>query len=143
MVFPFPFASIVGTGALILGRGPPIVDGSLALPLGKPGRELTIKQCYAAVRLTPLLIIGILQREMGEINRIKDWTRLFGMVNLAPGFNCQPSVFNGASALILELFGADIGAHTCGAVSTPELPFDIAVAIELYASSTRTLPAII
>ncbi|RZT91976.1 RidA family protein [Rivibacter subsaxonicus] len=130
MVFPFQFVRVVGTRALISGHGPQNVDGSLALPLGKLGRELTIEQGVAAARLTALSILGSLQRELGDLDRIKGWTRLFAMVNSAPGFNRQPSVINGASDLILELFGAEVGAHTRSAVGMAELPFDIPVEIE-------------
>ena len=52
------------------------------------------------------------------------------MVNSAPGFNKQPSVINGFSDLILELYGAHIGAHSRSAVGLAELPFDIPVEIE-------------
>lgn len=52
------------------------------------------------------------------------------MVNSAPGFNRQPSVINGFSDLVLELFGAEIGAHSRSAVGMAELPFDIPVEIE-------------
>ncbi len=52
------------------------------------------------------------------------------MVNSAPGFNLQPKVINGFSDLILELFGAEIGAHSRSAVGMAELPFDIPVEIE-------------
>jgi len=52
------------------------------------------------------------------------------MVNSAPGFNRQPAVINGFSNLILEVFGADVGAHSRSAVGMAELPFDIPVEIE-------------
>jgi enamine deaminase RidA (YjgF/YER057c/UK114 family) len=56
--------------------------------------------------------------------------RVFGMVNSASGFNRQPSVINGFSDLILELFGPEVGAHSRTAVGMAELPFDIPVEIE-------------
>ena len=59
----------------------------------------------AAARLTALSILGSLQRALGDLDRVTHWTRVFGMVNSAPGFNRQPSVINGFSELILELFG--------------------------------------
>ena len=102
---PFQFVRIVGQRALISGHGPQNADGSLASPLGKLGRELTVEQGYAAARLTALSILGSLQRALGDLDRISAWTRLFGMVNSAPDFNRQPAVINGCSDLILELFG--------------------------------------
>jgi hypothetical protein len=130
VILPFQFVRIIGNRALISGHGPQGRDGSFAQPLGKLGRELTIEQGYAAARLTALSMLGSLQRTLGDLDRISAWTRVFGMVNSAPGFTNQPSVINGFSDLILELFGPDIGAHTRSAVGMAELPFGIPVEIE-------------
>jgi len=130
IVFPFAFVRIVGRRALISGHGPQNPDGSLAQPLGKVGREVSIEQGYVAARLTALSILGSLARALGDLDRIAAWGRVFGMVNSAPGFNRQPMVINGFSDLILELFGAETGAHSRSAVGMAELPFDIPVEIE-------------
>ncbi|HVA39297.1 MAG TPA: RidA family protein [Candidatus Binataceae bacterium] len=130
VALPFRFVRIVGRRALISGHGPQNPDGSLSMPLGKLGRELTVEQGYAAARLTALSILGSLQRALGDLDRIAAWTRVFGMVNSAPGFNRQPGVINGFSDLILELFGPEVGAHCRSAVGMAELPFDIPVEIE-------------
>jgi hypothetical protein len=130
VVLPFQFVHILGRRALISGHGPQNPDGSLALPLGKLGRELTVEQGYTAARMTALSILGSLHRALGNLDRIAAWSRVFGMVNSAPGFNQQPSVINGFSDLILELFGPEIGAHCRSAVGLAELPFNIPVEIE-------------
>lgn len=96
----------------------------------KLGRELSLEQGYAAARLTALSILGSLKRSLGDLDRIAAWSRVFGMVNSAPGFNQQPSVINGFSDLILEVFGPEVGAHSRSAVGMAELPFDIPVEIE-------------
>ncbi|MBS0365331.1 MAG: RidA family protein [Proteobacteria bacterium] len=126
----FQLVRIIGHRALFSGHGPQNPDGSFALPLGKVGRELTPEQGYSAARLTALSILGSLQRSIGNLDRIAAWSRVFGMVNSAPGFNQQPSVINGFSELILELFGPQIGAHCRSAVGLAELPFNIPVEIE-------------
>jgi hypothetical protein len=130
VVLPFQFVHVIGRRALISGHGPQSPDGSFALPLGKLGRELTIDQGYAAARLTALSILGSLKRTLGDLDRIAAWSRVFGMVNSAPGFIGQPSVINGFSDLILEVFGPVIGAHSRSAVGLAELPFNIPVEIE-------------
>jgi len=130
VVLPFQFVRVVGRRALIAGHGPQDPDGSVAQPRGKVGRDITVEQGYHAARLTALAILGSLQRALGDLDRIGAWTRVFGMVNSAPGFNRQPSVINGFSDLILELFGPEIGAHSRSAVGMAELPFDIPVEIE-------------
>jgi enamine deaminase RidA (YjgF/YER057c/UK114 family) len=130
VVLPFQFVRISGNRAFISGHGPQNPDGSFAAPFGKLGRELTIEQGYQAARLTGLSMLGSLQRALGDLDRITAWVRVFGMVNSAPGFNKQPSVINGFSDLILELYGAEVGAHSRSAVGMAELPFDIPVEIE-------------
>ncbi len=129
-VLPFPWVRVVGSRVLISGHGPTNADGTLALPLGKVGAELTPEQGYAAARKAGLAILGSLKRELGDLDRIAAWVRVFGMVNSAPGFNRQPAVINGFSDLIIELFGPDQGAHARSAVGMAELPFDIPVEIE-------------
>jgi enamine deaminase RidA (YjgF/YER057c/UK114 family) len=130
VVLPFAFVRIVGNRALISGHGPQEPDGSLARPLGKLGAELTVEQGYRAARLVALSILGSLDRAIGDLDRVRACTRVIGMVNSAPGFNMQPSVINGFSDLILELYGPERGAHSRSAVGLAELPFNIPVEIE-------------
>ncbi|KQX18935.1 RidA family protein [Variovorax sp. Root434] len=130
VILPFQFVRVVGRRALISGHGPLNADGTIAAPLGKLGRELNVEQGYAAARLTALAMLGSLQRALGGLDRITAWTRVFGMVASAPGFDRQPAVINGFSDLILEIFGPDIGAHSRSAVGMAELPFNIPVEIE-------------
>jgi enamine deaminase RidA (YjgF/YER057c/UK114 family) len=130
VVLPFRFVRISGKRAFTSGVGPQAPDGSVPQPLGKVGRELTIEQGYYAARLAALAVLGNLQRALGDLDRIAAWTRVFGMVNSAPGFNQQPKVINGFSDLILEVFGAEVGAHARSAVGMAELPWDIPVEIE-------------
>ena len=130
VVLPFSFVRIVGRRAIISGHGPLNPDGTIAAPLGKLGRELTVEQGYASARLTALAMLGSLQRALGDLDRITAWTRVFGMVASAPGFDKQPAVINGFSDLVLELFGPDVGAHARSAVGMAELPFNIPVEIE-------------
>jgi enamine deaminase RidA (YjgF/YER057c/UK114 family) len=130
VVLPFQFVRLRGNRAFVSGHGPQNADGSIAAPLGKLGRELTVEQGCEAARLTALSMLASLQRALGDLDRISAWLRVFGMVNSAAGFNKQPSVINGFSELILELYGADVGAHSRSAVGMAELPFGIPVEIE-------------
>ncbi len=130
VVLPFQFVRIAGSRAFLSGHGPQNADGSIAEPLGKVGRDLTVEQGYAAARLTALSMLGSLKRALGDLDRIAHWQRVLGMVNSAPGFNRQPAVINGFSDLILELFGPEVGSHARSAVGMAELPFDFLVEIE-------------
>jgi enamine deaminase RidA (YjgF/YER057c/UK114 family) len=130
VTLPFPWIRVVGSRALISGHGPTNADGSLAQPLGKVGAEVTEAEAYVAARLTGLAILGSLKRELGSLERISCWLRIFGMVNSAPGFNRQPAVINGFTDLIVSVFGPERGAHARSAVGLAELPFRLPVEIE-------------
>ena len=130
VALPFPWVRVVGNRALISGHGPTNADGSLAEPLGKVGSQVTREQAVVAARLAGLAILGSLKRELGSLERIACWTRVFGMVNSAPGFNRQPVVINGFTELILAVFGEERGVHARSAVGMAELPFNIPVEIE-------------
>ena len=130
VVLPFQFVRIAGSRAFLSGHGPQNAGGSIAEPLGKVGRDLTVEQGYTAARLTALSMLGSLKRALGDLDRIAHWQRVLGMVNSAPGFSRQPAVINGFSDLILELFGPEVGSHARSAVGMAELPFDFPVEIE-------------
>nr|WP_316639111.1 RidA family protein [uncultured Roseateles sp.] len=130
VVLPFEFVRINGSRAFISGHSAQNLDGTVAGPLGKLGRDLTVEQGYQAARLTALSMLGSLQRALGNLDRVRAWNRVFGMVNSAPGFHSQPAVINGFSDLILQLYGSERGAHARSAVGMAELPFNIAVEIE-------------
>ena len=98
--------------------------------MGKVGADLTEEQGYEAARLVALSMLGSLKRELGSLDRVAAWLKLLGMVNSTPEFNHQPQVINGASDLIIELYGPERGAHARSAVGMASLPFGIPVEIE-------------
>ena len=127
---PFPWVRVHGNRAYISGHAAQNADGSLASPLGKVGAEVSLEQARRSARLTALSILGSLKRELGDLDRIAAWLRVFGMVNSAPGFRQQPAVINGFTELIVELYGPERGLHARSAVGMAELPFGIPVEIE-------------
>jgi len=127
---PFPWVLVRGRRVLVSGHGPQEPDGSLAGPFGKVGAEVSPEEAAVLGRKTALAMLGSLQRELGDLDRITGWVRAFGMVNSAPGFDRQPQVINGFSDLILEIFGPEVGAHARSAVGMAALPFGIAVEVE-------------
>lgn len=130
MVLPFPEVNIIGNRAIISGTGPLNPDGSLATPLGKVGQDVSVEQAVHLAQLTGLAMLAGLQRSLGSLDRITHWVRVFGMVNSTPDFTEQPTVINGFSHLILDVFGPDLGRHARSAVSMASLPMNIAVEIE-------------
>ncbi len=132
---PFPpagnYLSCVIDGGLVYvgGHGP--VAGEQMIR-GKVGSDLTLEQGREAARMTALSILATLQAELGDLDRIRQIIKVFGMVNVAPGFDQTPAVLDGCSDLLVEVFG-DAGRHTRAAVGMAELPVGIAVEIELIA----------
>jgi len=127
---PFAFVRVHGLRAYVAGHGPTQADGTLAGPFGTVGDGITLDQAVHAARLTGLAILSSLKRELGDLDRVDAWLRVFGMVNSAPWFDQQPAVINGFSDLILEIFGPERGQHARSAVGMSALPFGIPVEIE-------------
>jgi enamine deaminase RidA (YjgF/YER057c/UK114 family) len=127
---PFSHVRVRGQRAFIAGHGPLNRDGSLAGPFGKVPGEVTPEQAYASARLVCLAMLGSLKRQLGDLDRVSAWLRVFGMVNSAPDFDAQPAVINGCSDLLLELYGPEAGQHARSAVGLAALPFNIPVEIE-------------
>jgi enamine deaminase RidA (YjgF/YER057c/UK114 family) len=102
---------------------------------GKVGGDLDLEAGRRAARMAGLSILATLQAELGTLDRIERVVKVLGMVSTAPGFDQTPAVVDGCSDLLLEVFG-DRGRHTRSAVGLAELPFGIAVEIELIAAVT-------
>jgi len=130
VVIPIAWVCVDGHRVLTSGHGPQAPDGSLAEPLGKLGAELTLEQGIEAARLTALSMLGSLQRELGSLNRIKRWVRVFGMVNATPDFVQHTPVINGFSNQIAEVFGFESASAARCAVGMSSLPMGMPVEIE-------------
>lgn len=130
MVLPFSWVRVRGNRVYSSGHIALNQDGSVAQTLGRVGAEVSQEQGYEAARATGLAMLGSLKREIGDLDRITAWLRVFGMVNTAPDFNSYPLVINGFSDLILAVFGPEIGDHSRSAVGLAGLPFGTPVEIE-------------
>jgi enamine deaminase RidA (YjgF/YER057c/UK114 family) len=132
-VFP-PAANYLGcvidNGLVYAGGHGPIAGTEVVR--GKVGGDLSVDDGRRAARMTALSILATLQVELGDLDRIERIVKVFGMVNVAPGFDQTPAVIDGCSDLLVEVFG-EAGRHTRSAVGLAELPFGIAVEIELIA----------
>ncbi|TYP79644.1 RidA family protein [Paenibacillus methanolicus] len=97
---------------------------------GKVGKDLTVEQGYDAARQVMINLISVLKEHLGDLDRVKQVVKMLAFVNSADGFTHQPYVINGASDLLVEIFG-EKGRHARSAISANELPFDTPVEIEL------------
>ena len=132
---PAPVGSYVPgmrVGNLVMVSGQiPLADGKLTAA-GRVGRDLTTEQAQAAARVCGLNALAIASDVAGGLDRIARIVRLAVFVNSADGFTDQPKVANGASDLMVEIFG-DQGRHVRAAVGANELPLNAAVEVELIA----------
>ena len=130
---PQPLATYVPAiqagGFLFLSGVLPMRDGQLAFS-GKLGRDLTAEQGMEAARLALLNALAIAKQELGTLDRIKRVVKVVGYVASAEGFVQQPQVLNGASDLLVEIFG-EAGRHVRVAVGAAELPRRASVEIEI------------
>jgi enamine deaminase RidA (YjgF/YER057c/UK114 family) len=130
---PPPIGTYVGgvrTGNLLFlsGKGPDLEGGRQWR--GKLGAQLTTEQGYEAARDTMLNLLAVVQAELGNLSRVRRIVKLLGMVNSTPDFTEQPKVINGASDLLVEVFG-EPGRHARSAVGMAALPNGIPVEIEM------------
>jgi enamine deaminase RidA (YjgF/YER057c/UK114 family) len=124
------YVPVMRAGDLLFlsGAGPARPDGSMVT--GKVGDGgLSLDEAREAARRTGLQLLAVLAEELGDLGRVRQVVKLFGMVNCAPGFNRTPAVINGCSDLLVDVLG-DAGRGARSAVGMAELPFDICVEIE-------------
>lgn len=123
------YVPAVRTGNLVFlsGHGPVGKDRVIT---GKLGEDLTVEEGYEAARIVAIGLLGSLKAAIGDLDKVRRVVKLLGMVNCDPAFMEQPRVIDGASDLLVELFGEQ-GKHARSAVGMNALPFNIAVEIEM------------
>lgn len=129
------YLTAVRTGSLLYtsGHGPVLSDGTSIA--GKVGVDVDIDLAVQAARLTGLNLLATLRSELGSLNSVVRIVKVLGLVNCSPEFTMHPTVIDGCSDLLVEVFG-DAGRHARSAVGMTSLPFDITVEIELVAEIT-------
>ena len=123
------YVKAVRTGNLLFlaGHGPCELN---ATNTGKVGRDLTLEQGVEAAKSTAICLLATLKAEVGDLNKVRRIVKLLGMVNAVDTFTDHPKVINGASDLLVGVFG-DAGRHARSAVGMASLPMNIAVEIEM------------
>jgi enamine deaminase RidA (YjgF/YER057c/UK114 family) len=129
---PPPIANFVthvieGNMLYLSGQGPREADGFMHA--GKVGGGVSVEQAYGHARLTGINLLAVMQDALGDLSRVKRVVKLLGMVNAVPDFEDHPSVINGCSDLLIEVFGP-AGEHARSAVGFGSLPGNITVEIE-------------
>ena len=119
----------VGNQLYVSGHGPAKFEGQ-AMLLGKVGARLNIEQGKESARLVGINILSTVRNALGSLNRVKRLVKTLGMVNAAPDFLEHPTVINGFSELMAQVFGDDAGVGARSAVGMGSLPGDIPVEVE-------------
>ncbi len=124
------YVNVVRTGNLLYlsGKGPVQADGKYIT--GKLGKDMSIEEGYQAARLTAIMQIAVLKKELGDLSKVKRIVKVLGMVNCTEDFADQPKVINGYSELMLAVFG-EKGRHARSAVGMYALPFHLPVEVEM------------
>ncbi len=125
------FIPAVRTGNLVFlsGHGAGLPEGGF-LHLGKLGADLTIEQGYDCARQVMLNLLASLKEEVGDLDKVRRVVKLLCMINSAPDFGDTPKVANGASDLLVKLYG-EAGQHARSAVGMATLPSGMPVEIEM------------
>lgn len=124
------YVPAVVSGNLVFTAGQiPLVDGKL-VATGKVGKDLSAEQAKEIARICALNAVAAVKSVIGDLDRVKKVVKVVGFVSSTPDFTAQPSVVNGASELLEQIFG-DKGIHARSAVGVAVLPLDAPVEVEL------------
>jgi enamine deaminase RidA (YjgF/YER057c/UK114 family) len=118
------------TGNLLYLSGQDCRINGVLMYEGKVGSDLTIEQGQEAARQVIINCLAVMKSYLGDLDRVVKIVKMLGFVNSSLGFGDQPYVINGASDLLIEVFG-DNGRHARSAIGTSDLPFHTPVEIEL------------
>jgi enamine deaminase RidA (YjgF/YER057c/UK114 family) len=126
---PFAWARVRGDRAYISGHGALQADGAPSGPFGKVPGTVSLDEAQHSARLATLAMLASLQRALGDLDRIGAWLVINGYVNAEPGYAETTAVLHPCSALILDLYGTERGAHARTAIGVAALPLNLPVVI--------------
>lgn len=115
--------AIHGDLAFLSGIGPIGIRGAV-------GGYISVDEGYAAARLTALYMFRQIVDALGSLDRVERWVKVLGFIRSAPDFADQPSVLNGFSDLVVEVYGEERGLCARSAIGTSELPLGMPVEVE-------------
>jgi enamine deaminase RidA (YjgF/YER057c/UK114 family) len=125
------YVPFVRSGNLLMISGQLPLSGGAVAPAhkGKLGREVSAEQGTAAARLSAVNVLAQVRAALGSLDQVRRVVRLGGFINAAPGFTALAPAMNGASDLMVEVFG-DAGRHARTTVGVAELPMDAVIEVE-------------
>ena len=124
------YTPVARTGNLLFTAGQLPRENGVLKYAGKVGKDIDEAQGYEAAKLCALNCLSVIKAELGDLNNVESIVKVVGFVNSAPGFFAQPKVMNGASEILISIFG-DKGRHARSAVGVAELPSNAACEVEM------------
>lgn len=134
ITLPEPAAPVAAYVPVVIAGGLAYVSGQVSMANGQRingrlGEDMALEQGIDAARACGLMILAQLKAALGSLDRVEQVVKLGAFVNCTPDFTDQPKVANGASELMVEVFG-DAGKHARSAVGVPSLPLGVAVEVD-------------
>jgi enamine deaminase RidA (YjgF/YER057c/UK114 family) len=129
------YVPFVREGGLLFvaGQGPMAADGTIAY-MGRVGTDVSEEDGYQAARMCAVNCLAQIKAALGSLDNVKRVVSLRGFVACADDFYDQPKIINGASDLMVEVFG-DAGRHARTAIGTIALPFNIATEVDMIVAA--------
>lgn len=134
ITLPEPAAPVAAYVPVVIAGGLAYVSGQVSIANGQRingrlGEDMALEQGVDAARACGLMILAQLKAALGSLDRVEQVVKLGAFVNCTPDFTDQPKVANGASELMVAVFG-DAGKHARSAVGVPILPLGVAVEVD-------------
>jgi enamine deaminase RidA (YjgF/YER057c/UK114 family) len=129
VTIPFQWVRVRGTRAFVSGHGALAPDGTPAGPFGRVPSEVPLEGAQKSAKLAALAMLSSLRAAIGDLDRVTAWRVVSGFVNADPGYAQTTLVVNPFSELILDIYGAEKGAHARTAIGVGALPLNLPVII--------------
>lgn len=126
------YVPAVQSGGFVFTAGQVPFSGKELKYRGKLGSDFSVEEGYEAAKIAALNCLSAVKGVIGDLDRVEQIVKVNGYVNSAPGFISQAQVINGASELLLDIFG-ERGVHARAALGSFELPLGAAVEVEIIA----------
>lgn len=129
VTIPFSWVRTYGDRVFVSGHGPLTEAGSPLGPFGRVPDEVSLEEAQASARATALALFAAVRRAIGSLDTVRAWLTVDGYVNASAGYAQTTVVLNPFSELVLDVFGAERGAHARTAIGVAALPLNLPIVV--------------